>query len=548
MTKFVKSALLILTVLCVQLLQAQTTPGMTEMQNGDWDKAIDVFTNLIKANPTDQASMLSMGNAYLAKGDKTKATEIFKKTFDAKPEGAFALIANGRVMQMQNNAAEADVQFKKAAKAGKKDINAQRAIGESFLYGADRNLTRAEEWLKLAYQFKTKDFATLMALGYCYKEMPNGGLAAQHYEFAQAVDPTSPLALYMQGRVYRQAKLPEKYVDYMGRAIKLEPKYTLALHSLAEYWYFTKRNYTKATEAYQNLINDGVDVKIEDEMQLANCLFLTKKYKECTELTEKIIKKDPARAYLRRLLGYCYYENNEFEKSNSVMNDYFKLVTPEKQLASDYEYLGKVQVKTKGDTAVAIANLRKAIQMDTFSWPLHKEIAILQSAQKKNCDAAISYQTYLDSVPKPEPMDYYRMGSCHYNCKEDAQRYDKALKAYTKVTELVPTAGIGWFWSGKAASKLDPDLEADPTQAAMYGKAKPYFDKYTEIAGVDIVKNKKDLITAYEYLVYYGYKRGDVTVFQNAITKLLEIDPTNATAIGYQGQVQSGGMPAPVGN
>jgi Flp pilus assembly protein TadD len=547
MTKFVKNALVILIVLFAQLAQAQKA-GMTEMQNGDWDKAITVFSDLIKANPADQQSMLSLGNAYLAKGDKSKALEIFKKTFDAKPDGAYALIANGRVLQLENKVAEADVQFKKAAKAGKKDIDAQRAIGESFLYGKDRNLTRAEEWLKLAYTFKSKDFATLMALGYCYKEMPNGGLAAQHYEFAQAIDPNSALALYMQARVYRQAKLPEKYVDYMGRALKVDPKYTLALHSLAEYWYFTKRNYGKATEAYQNLINDGVNVQIEDEMQLANCLFLTKKYKECTELTEKIIKKDPTRAYLRRLLGYCYYENNEFEKSNSVLNDYFKIVTPDKQLASDFEYLGKVQVKIKGDTAVAIENLRKAILMDTFSWPLHKEIAILQSAQKKNCEAAISYQIFLDSVAKPEPMDYYRMGSSHYNCKEDPLRYEKALKAYTKVTELVPTAGIGWFWAAKAASKMEPDIEADPTQIPNYGKAKPYFEKYVEIGGVDPVKNKKDLISAYEYLSYYGFKRGDTTVYQNAVTKLLELDPVNPTAIGLQNAVGAGGMPAPVGN
>jgi tetratricopeptide (TPR) repeat protein len=547
MTKFVKNALLIMIVLCAQLIQAQKA-GMTEMQNGDWDKAITVFSDLIKANPTDQQSMLSLGNAYLAKGDNSKAIEVFEKVYAAKPDGAYALIGNARVLQLKNDIPRADEQFKKAAKAGKKDIDAQRAIGESFLYGKDRNLTRAEEWLKLAYTFKPKDFATLMALGYCYKEMPNGGLAAQHYEFAQAIDPSSPLALYMQARVYRQAKLPEKYVDFMGRALKVDPKYTLALHSLAEYWYFTKRNYGKATEAYQNLINDGVNVQIEDEMQLANCLFLTKKYKECTELTEKIIKKDPTRAYLRRLLGYCYYENNEFEKSNSVLNDYFKIVTPDKQLASDFEYLGKVQVKTKGDTAVAIGNLRKAIQMDTFSWPLYKEIAILQNAQKKNCDAAISYQMFLDSVPKPEPMDYYRMGSCHYNCKEDPQRYEKALKAYTKVTELVPTAGIGWFWAAKAASKMEPDIETDPTLISTYGKAKPYFEKYVEIGGVDPVKNKKDLVSAYEYLSYYGYKRGDVTVFQNAITKLLEIDPTNPTAIGLQNAVGAGGMPAPVGN
>jgi tetratricopeptide (TPR) repeat protein len=546
MKKFVKNALLILMVLCVQFAQAQQ--GMTEMQNGDWDKAIKVFSDLIKANPADQASILSLGNAYLAKGDKTKALETFKTVYAAKPEGAYAFIANGRVLQMGNDAAGADVQFKKAEKAGKKDINALRAIGESFLYGPDRNLTRAEEFLKKAYTYKSSDFATLMALGYCYKEMPNGGLAAQHYEFAQAIEPQNPLAVYMQARVYRQAKLPEKYVDYMERALKINPKYTLALHNLAEYYYFNKRNYTKATSAYSDLINLGTDVSIEDEMQLANCLFLTKKYKECTELTEKIIVKDPSRAYLRRLLGYCYFENGEFDKAKGVMADYFKIVTKEKELASDYEYLAKIQVKTKGDTTEAIGNFRKAIAMDTFSWPLYKDIAVLQAAQKKNCDAANSYKMFLDSVPKPEAMDFYRMGSAHYNCKEDPDHFNKALAAYVKVTELVPTAGIGWFWAGKAASKMEPDVEADPTQLVNYGKARPYFEKYITIGSADVAKNKKDLIAAYEYLTYLFYKKGDVANFQPANSKLLELDPENPTGIGLQNAVGAGGMPAPVGN
>ncbi len=138
--------------------------------------------------------MLTLGNAYIAKGDNAKAAEIFKSAYDAKPEGALAYVALARLALLQNNVAETDNQLKKASKNAKKDMVALRQIGETYLFyvspGSKKpNFTRAEELLKEAVDMNGKDFATLMALAYCYKEIPNGGLAAQYYEYAEAIEP-----------------------------------------------------------------------------------------------------------------------------------------------------------------------------------------------------------------------------------------------------------------------------------------------------------------------------------------------------------------------
>ena len=296
MTTYAKKILLILTVLCTaQFAFAQThADGLTAMQTENWDKAIEIYTALTKANSTDQTAFLTMGNAWLAKGDKDKAKANFEAAFNAKPEGPLAFIANGRVLLLQNNMAEADKQFAKAAKNGKKDVNALRQIGESYLYtvpGVKPNFTRAEELLKSAVDVGSKDFTAIMTLGYAYKEMPNGGLAAQQYELAEALEPKNPLAKYMLAVVYKAAKLPEKFLAYADKAIAVVPNYTLALRAKAEFYYYG-RKWEKATEAYKALVANGADVKIEDEMQLANCLFISKDYKGCSELVERIIKKD----------------------------------------------------------------------------------------------------------------------------------------------------------------------------------------------------------------------------------------------------------------
>jgi tetratricopeptide (TPR) repeat protein len=279
MTTFLRKALLLATVLYTQLATAQTfTDGLTAMQLEDWDKAISIYTALTKANATDQNALLNLGNAYLAKGNKEEARKIFESTFAVKTEGALAFVANGRVLLLQDNQTEADNQFKKAAKNARKDVNALRQIGESYLFyvsaGAKRpNLTRAEELLKVAYEMNTKDYNTLMSLAYCYKEMPNGGLAAQFYEYAEQQEQSNPLPKLMIAKVYKAAKLGDKFLLNIDRTIAIAPTYTLALREKALYLYFA-RKWEDATKAYKNLVANGAEVIIEDEMELANCLFM----------------------------------------------------------------------------------------------------------------------------------------------------------------------------------------------------------------------------------------------------------------------------------
>lgn len=536
MTTLLRKALLIAAVVYAQIAAAQTNDALTAMQLEDWDKAISLYSAQCKANPSDQNALLNLGNAYLAKGDKAEARKSFEAAFNAKAEGALAFVANGRIMLMQDNLTEADNQFKKAAKNGKKDINALRQIGESYLFyippGAKHaNFTRTEELLKAAYESNTKDYNTLMSLGYCYKEMPNGGLAAQFYEYAEQQDPKNPLPKLMTAKVYKSAKLGEKFLSNVDRAISVAPTFTPALREKALYLYFS-RKWEAATQAYKDLVANGTEVAIEDEMQLANCLFITKDYKGCSELVDKILKKDGTKNYLRRLQAYCDYENGSYQQGLNILNDYFKIVAPEKVLPSDYEYRGKLTVKTKGDTLMAVSDFRKAISLDTSRWKdLNLEISNLLYSKKLYCESASAYKMYLDSVAEPKATDFYNIGVRQYYCKDDSMRYQHALASFQKVTEMMPNAAIGWLWTAKAGAKLDPDVEAHPELLPEFGKAHEAFEKYVSIASADKVKNKKDLIAAYEYLTYYHYNKNEYADGIMNADKLLEIDPANQTGI-----------------
>ena len=125
-----------------------------------------------------------------------------------------AFVALGRnLLLKENKVAEADKQFDRAKRGAKKDMTIWRQIGESYFFyvepGAKKpNLAKAEAYLKEALEISGKDFALQMALGACYKEMSSGGPAAQHYEYAEALEPKNPLPKLMLAKVYRIAKGP----------------------------------------------------------------------------------------------------------------------------------------------------------------------------------------------------------------------------------------------------------------------------------------------------------------------------------------------------
>ena len=540
MTDLLKKSLVFIAILTAPQLFAQSyQDGMTAMQLAKWDDAIEAFTAVTKADPENQDAWLSLGSAYMAKGDKEAAQKASEGLLASNSGGARGFIANGRIAMLKGDAPVMDKQLERAKRAGRKDATVWRHLGESFLYvGKDEKpqFEKAQEYLKKGYTTNPKDFDVLMTIGYAYKIQGRGGDAAQYYEIASMLQPNNPLPNYLLGRVYYIAKLYPKAVDYYDKAIAADPSYDRALRAKAEYLYFDAKEHKNAAETYKMLVNNGKNVTIEDEMGYANTLFLVRDYKACIEQVQKVINIDPTKTYLRRLLGYCYFENGEYQKGLDVMNDYFAKEDEDKVLPSDYLYLANLQLNVGMDTLEPIKNFKKMIEMDPTRWETWKQIGDLHYKRKEYCEANNAYRMRLDSLgDNAAATDHYFIGLTDYFCQDnpDSIRYTRAKDAFEKVAELAPESGTGWLWAGKAASKLDPDLQADTTQAAAdaFGKAEIYFEKYIEITDAEPEKNKKNRITSLEYIVYYHYVKEEFEDCLKYIEKLLALEPEDPTGL-----------------
>lgn len=552
MIKFLKGVFVLTMLWWAQGLSAQTAQeGIEAVQLERWDRALDIYTKLTQANPSDQNAWLTLSNMHLVKGNKDKALAALKSAFDAKPEGGMAFVSNARQLLLQGQAAEAEKQMEKAKKYGRKDANALRQLGETFLYyvaPGDKkpNLTRAEQLLKEAQESFPKDYATLMSLGQVFRDLNNGGEAARFYEYAALQEPKNPLPVFMQAKMYKYAKLFPKYEEFTNRALSMNPNYEPALHDLTHYYYFSRPpQWEKALVAQRNYVSRVPNVEIEEEMQLANLLYINKDYKSALELVDKILAKDQSRNYLRRLKAYAAYETQQYQDGMNIMKDYWKIVPADKIIDRDHLIWGNLLLKTKGDTTEAIKNLITYAQKDTFEgWKEYKTVADLYNVRREYCNAAKYYVTYMDSVPKPDATLLYRTGTAYYYCKDDSMRYKKAEAMFLKVTEANPNAGIGWIWLAKARAKMEPDVEANPALINEFGKAISAYEKYVEVGEKDVTKNKKDLISSYEYLSYAYYKKGFTDKFNPMLAKLVAIDPENATGKGFMQMLNGGTMPS----
>jgi tetratricopeptide (TPR) repeat protein len=539
MLNLLKNALTSCLVMLAVVLHAQN-PATLAMQTDQWNDVVKIYEAATKAKPTDVEAFLRLGSAYQALGLNDKAKAAYTAALGADPKSKLSNVVAVRQALLAGDVAATDKAVKSSEKAARgKDHNLLRALGESFMYGPKKNMAEAEKWLKEAYNAKPKDYETLMQLGYTFRNMNTRlGDAVSNYEYASNLNGTDPLPYYLSAKAYWSGRQPAKYEEYLKKTLDADPTFVPALRDVADYQYF-KRRYEDAQISYEKLIKAQGDAPaIEDEMQYSNTLFYLKKYDDVVNQVNKIINKDGSKNYLRRLLGYTYFEKGDTDKGLEVMRDYFQKVAPEKVISRDYEYYGKMLAAKKEDS-LALVNLEKAVKMDSSLWQVYGDIGKVKYSRKDYAGAFAAYSIRLDSLGDDAGSnDFYATSLSAYFGAD----YINAEKYLTKLTEKSPKFGSGWYYLAKTKAKSDPDIAANPALVAEFGKAAAAFEKYLEVAGAEtdaakLEKTKKERIAALEYLSYSMIEKGDKVGGCAKLNAILAIEPTNQSAIEYKASI-----------
>jgi tetratricopeptide (TPR) repeat protein len=296
-------------------------------------------------------------------------------------------------------------------------------------------------------------------------------------------------------------------------AVKIDSNFAPVFHARGDLLFKAGR-YKAAIADYRKYLSMN-DSRTARE-NYAKVLFLTKDYKTAVSEIKDVQRKDSSSIILFRILGYSYYEMNDFGQGVLNMEKFFsKQKVKDKPLlvADDFAYYGKLLGKT-GKDSIGIEQVKKAMKLDSNYVDGYNDIASIYFKTKKYADAAKYYNLKIQKSKKLNPGDYGSLGQSYYRNKD----YQKADSAFLKMTDAYPVYGNAWRGRCNAAMENPEKPE----------KAKPFFELVIQKGGADIERNKKDLEDAYSYLSAYYYltaKNYDCT--KAALLKLQELNPAS---------------------
>jgi len=525
MTK-IKLGIVAVILLMSNLVFAQSVQdGKNFIYYQRYASAVETMEKVVAANPGNAEAQYWLGQAYLENGNPEKARDVYQKALSANGSNPLLLAGMGQVELIEGKQADARQRFETAISLTKaKDLAVLNAVGHA---NTDKNgdADYAIEKLNLATQIKgMKEPDVYINLGDAYRKKNDGGNAVKAYQTALTVNPKYAEANYRVGKIYlTQGKDQEDlFVKHFQEAITNDPNYGPAYYDLYGYYFFRDVNKSKEYfNKYKPLADKGPALDYEE----ASLLFASGDNKGAIAKADELLKAqgENADARLYRLKSYSYdklgdsvlaIENMETfiskAKENQIISDNFLLAAslaakfPEKAQRFDEYIKMAISMDTSQKTKIDIA--KKAI--DIF-----KRIP----NQPKVAEWSLFLMNMLQ--PNPSKVDIYNAGFENFK----AGNYMVADSVFDIYKTKFPDEVYGYYWSFRSLSVVDSTMEQ--------GLAVPDAQKFIEIAEADKVKNKSTLITAYGYMA--GYNANVKKDFPTAITyldKIIEIDPANVDA------------------
>jgi tetratricopeptide (TPR) repeat protein len=495
--------------------------GIRLSDNEQYDEATEYYKALISKDPSNALNYFYMGENYLRADNIDSAKIMFDQGIGKNPELALNYVGLGKLAMKEGNLSQAESQFAIALK--KATDNKARVLGEtaeSYIIYEKKNLNKADSLLRQAISIEPKNPDWQILLGDVYTEMNNGSLAVTFYNTALDMDPKSVKSLVRKGKLYKRSQNYDGASAEFRNAIAIDPNFAPAHRELGEI-YFLQRNMTDAKSEYKKYLELSKNNNAA-RLRYASFLFLGGEYEEGLKELATIQRTDSLSAPSLRLQAYLNHE---------AKNDSVALIAAEKLIsrydstkkinATDYEYYGKILL-ANGKDSLALEALNKAIEMDPRKSELSTELGNAFMKMKKYAEAEQQYgKRIAEGGRGVTSADYFLYGrSAYYN-----KNYTLADSIFGKVNELQPTWPQGFLWRAQANTHID--------STSTLGLARPYYEKFLELAladSVNISKHRSGIMESYRYLGFYWFLQKDNQKSLEYWKKVLEMEPKDKQA------------------
>jgi tetratricopeptide (TPR) repeat protein len=493
-------------------LSAQSLQDAVKLSDKEqFEKATSMFKQVLSTEPQNGEAWFQMGENYFASERTDSAAYCYHRGAEVNPRFPLNHAGVGKVLWTTGKQDEARAQFDKAIataldKANKfgKPVQARtyREVAQGCSEGKQKDLVKAQELIAKALALDPNDPETYILKGnVLFEANPRDGSAPlENYKKAAELDGLNAKPISKKAFMYYRAKNYAASIEEYTKAIAVDPLYAPAYSGRAEANFMAKQ-YDPATADMNKYLelNSGSRAA---RVRYAKFLFLSKKYDECLKEVNALRTTGTTDATLKRVEGYSFTELGQFENAKAAMDDYFMEQDPEKVIATDYEYMGKIYAglaaKAGAGTmpadydSLSCAMCVQAALMDPTKDYLYVEAAKLYVKSKKYDKAIATMRTKM-AMGKPETNDYYYLGDAALKGK----RYANADSAWATYIERNPNAYQGYKFRARTQAGMDS------TENKTFA-AKPFYeDMLKKMKPEEMDKNKADLEEAYNYLGLY---------------------------------------------
>mgnify|MGYP001440931369 CR=1 FL=1 len=511
-------SLIILGALNASAQSIQEARKLTE--NEQYEESSAMYKQLISAKPTDANLYYFFGDNLLSDENADSARIVFEKGKTIDPNNALLKIGTAKLLMDAINVREAKASLAKdgnnpelknrnedavanvaaavklldeaVATAPAKDPLILIEAAEAYIHYENKDLDKAKLLLDKANAIDPKNVEVNILYGEIYGNLSNATLAAEYFNKAQELDPKSARAIVSKGRLYYNSTNYDAAAEEFDRAIKLDSAYAPAYSAVA-YAYLKQGKLAKAKEAakkYLDLSKNNCSARIF----YASLLYASKSYQEALDELALVSQRcDSNNIKMLRIQAYSNYEADKYPEGIAVMEHLFRIVPADKRIIQDFEFYGKLLIKTDKDS-LGIEQLLKAYALDPTRADLLSEISNAWFKLKNYPNAILYMQQKITLGKDIKVADYYLLGRANYFIGQ----YHSADSAFMKVNEITPTYAGGWLWRADVSSNID--------STGKDSLAKPFYDKYIQIAdsdSVNISKYQSGLIRAYSYMASY---------------------------------------------
>jgi tetratricopeptide (TPR) repeat protein len=241
---------------CYSALAGYHRDALAEYHEGNFESAIEILIEGLKAAPNDENMARLLGQVYFRVRDIDNALEAFKKAVSLNPQDEVSHFHIGLCYSMQRPRPawfEASQAFAKAVELEPDNARYNYHYGNSLVM--QRNFRHAQEPLERAFATEDgqNDFRIATDLGLVYQSQNNNEKAIEMFERASELNPERTTPFIYLGNLYLSERNHEKALEIADKLVEILPEDGRG-HSIAGQVHLRERNFSQAEKAFTEAI------------------------------------------------------------------------------------------------------------------------------------------------------------------------------------------------------------------------------------------------------------------------------------------------------